>query len=106
MRAVKIIGWLGVIAMTAAIGNGFLNGNFTDDGGELLRNPWGIVSLVDLYVGFILFSIWIALREKSVGAKIVWIVLMMILGFFTGSVYLLKAAYESKGDKRVFLMGK
>ncbi len=106
MRAVKIIGWLGVIAMTAAIGNGFLNGNFTDDGGELLRNPWGIVSLVDLYVGFIIFSIWIALREKSVGAKIVWIVLMMILGFFTGSVYLLKAAYESKGDKRVFLMGK
>ena len=106
MRAVKIIGWLGVIAMTAAIGNGFLNGNFTDDGGELLRNPWGVVSLVDLYVGFILFSIWIALREKSVGAKIVWIVLMMILGFFTGSVYLLKAAYESKGDKRVFLMGK
>jgi len=106
MRAVKIIGWLGVIAMMAAIGNGFLNGNFTDDGGELLRNPWGIVSLVDLYVGFIIFSIWIALREKSVGAKIVWIVLMMILGFFTGSVYLLKAAYESKGDKRVFLMGK
>lgn len=106
MRAVKIIGWLGVIAMTVAIGNGFLNGNFTDDGGELLRNPWGIVSLVDLYVGFIIFSIWIALREKSVGAKIVWIVLMMILGFFTGSVYLLKAAYESKGDKRVFLMGK
>ncbi len=47
-----------------------------------------------------------SLREKSVGAKIVWIVLMMILGFFTGSVYLLKAAYESKGDRRVFLMGK
>ena len=106
MRAVKIIGWMGVMAMAAAIGNGFLNGNFTEDGGELLRNPWGIVSLVDLYVGFIIFSIWIALREKSVGAKIVWIVLMMILGFFTGSVYLLKAAYESKGDKRVFLMGK
>ncbi len=38
MRAVKIIGWMGVMAMAAAIGNGFLNGNFTEDGGELLRN--------------------------------------------------------------------
>lgn len=106
MKAIKILGWLGVLAMTLVIGNAFINGNFSEDGGELLRNPWGVVSLVDLYVGFILFSIWIVLREESLGAMVIWIVLMMILGFFIGSVYVLKAAYESKGDKEVFLMGR
>ena len=106
MKIIKLIGWVGLIAMTLVIGNGFINGSFTEDGGELLRNPWGVVSLVDLYVGFALFSIWIALREKSMGAKVVWIILMMILGFFTGSLYVLKAAYESKGDYDIFLKGK
>ncbi len=106
MKIIKLIGWIGFISMTIVIGNGFLNGNFLEDGGELLTNPWGIVSLVDLYVGFVLFSIWITLREKSLGSKIVWISLMMILGFFTGSIYVLKAAYESNGDYEIFLMGK
>lgn len=106
MKIVKLLGWLGVIAMTVVIGNAFINGSFTVDGGELLRNPWGVVSIVDLYVGFILFSIWIALREEKTVAIIIWIVFMMILGFFTGSIYVLKAAYESKGDKKIFLMGK
>ncbi len=33
---------------------------------KLLAMPWGIVSLVDLYVGFALFSIWIVYREKAI----------------------------------------
>jgi len=106
MRIIKILGWIGVIAMTLVIGNAFISGNFAEDGGELLRNPWGVVSLVDLYVGFILFSIWIVLREEKISAMVIWVAAMMILGFFTGSLYVLKAAYESKGDKEIFLMGK
>ncbi len=106
MKAIKILGWLGSVAMTVVIGNAFINGSFTEDGGELLKNPWGVVSLVDLYVGFILFSIWIFLREEKLSAIVIWVVFMMILGFFTGSIYVLKAAYESKGDKKIFLMGK
>jgi hypothetical protein len=82
-----------------------INGNFGQDGGELLRNPWGIVSLIDLYVGFALFSIWIALREKNVLAAIFWILLLMVLGFFTGSLYVLIALYRSKGNGLDFLLG-
>ncbi len=85
MKAAKLIAIIGIIAMTAVLVNGFVNGNFSQDGAELLANPWGIVSFVDLYVGFALFSIWIAFREKNLLLAIVWIVLMMVLGFFTGS---------------------
>ena len=31
----------------------------------LISNPWGIVSLVDLYVGFTVFSMWIWFREAD-----------------------------------------
>ncbi len=105
MKIAKIIAWIGLLGMTAVLLNGFINGDFGKDGGELLANPWGIVSIVDLYVGFLLFSMWIAFREKSVLSAVVWIILMMVLGFFTGSLYVLVALYRSKGDWLRFFLG-
>lgn len=98
MKIAQFFAWVGLIAMTLAIGNGFIAGDFGADGAELLANPWGIVSLVDLYVGFTLFSLWIAFREGSRLAAAVWILLMMTLGFFTASLYILIALYRSRGD--------
>lgn len=106
MKWVKLSAFLGLIAMTAVLVYGFTVGDFATDGAELLSNPWGIVSLVDLYTGFILFSGWIVYREKSGLRAAVWVILMMVLGFFTGSLYTLYAAYSSKGDWKVFWMGK
>lgn len=105
MKFGKVISLIGIIAMTLIIGSAFINGNFSRDGGELLRNPWGIVSLVDLYVGFVLFSLWIGFREKSILVASLWIVLMMVLGFFTGSLYVLVNLYQSKGDWLKFFLG-
>ena len=53
MKVAKTISLLGLLAMTAALISGFTIGNFREDGATLLSNPWGIVSIVDLYVGFI-----------------------------------------------------
>ncbi len=104
MKISKLIAWIGLIAMTLAIANGFIVGDFASDGAELMANPWGIVSLVDLYVGFTLFSLWIAFREGSRLVAGVWIVLMMTLGFFTGALYVLIALHQSKGDWATFFL--
>ncbi len=105
MKAAKVIAWIGLLAMTAVLLHGFINGSFSQDGAALLANPWGIVSLVDLYVGFALFSLWIAFREKHRYAAVIWIILMMVLGFFTASVYVLLALYQSKGDWLTLFLG-
>lgn len=105
MRTGKIIAWLGLIAMTLGLANGFINGDFFKDGASLFRNPWGVMSLVDLYVGFVLFSMWVAFREKHIFSKVIWITGMMILGFFTGALYVLYAFYTCKDDWQVFFMG-
>jgi len=106
MKAAKIIAWLGLIAMTIGLANGFINGDFLEDGAKLLDNPWGVMSLIDLYVGFALFSIWIVYREKSARKATIWVVIMMILGFFTGCIYLLKALYEADGDWSIVFHGR
>ena len=106
MRIAKIIALLGVAAMTGILIYAFAVGNFTEEGNILLSMPWGIVSLVDLYVGFTLFSAWIVYREKSVLRSVIWVFLMMTLGFFTASLYTFIALQASKGDWRQFWMGK
>ena len=97
MNIAKGISILGILAMTAVVLYGFTVGNFGQDGAVLRQNPWGIVSMVDLYTGFTLFSMWIVYREKSIVRSVVWVVLMMVLGFFAGSLYAFLALNASKG---------
>jgi hypothetical protein len=105
MKIAKVVALLGLLAMTAVLVYGFTVGDFAAEGNQLLSMPWGIVSLVDLYVGFVLFSGWIVYREKSAVRSILWVVLMMVLGFWTASLYALIALQTSGGDWRRFWMG-
>ena len=103
--AAKVIAILGLLAMTGIIAYAFLAGDFNAEGAWLLSHPWGRVSMVDLYVGFILFSLWIVYRERSVVRSAVWVVLMMVLGNWTAALYLLIALLTSKGDWKRFWLG-
>jgi hypothetical protein len=106
MRIAKIIALLGLAAMTGILIYGFRIGNFGVEGAQLLAMPWGIVSLVDLYVGFTLFSCWIVFREKAWLPSIIWVVLMMVLGFWAGALYTLIALQTSGNDWKRFWYGK
>ena len=106
MKIAKIISLLGVLAMTAVLVNGFTVGDFSGEGSQLISMPWGIVSLVDLYTGFVLFSGWIIYREKSLPVAILWTIAMMVLGFFAGSLYAFLTLQSSSGDWRKFWLGK
>ncbi|MCJ7432732.1 MAG: DUF1475 domain-containing protein [Anaerolineales bacterium] len=106
MKIAKFISILGILAMTVVLIYGFTVGNFFGEGSKLAAMPWGIVSLVDLYTGFTLFSAWIIYREKSLPIAILWTIAMMTLGFFAGSLYAFIALQTSGGDWRKFWLGK
>ena len=91
--------------MAGVLTYGFTIGDFSGEGSVLLSMPWGIVSLVDLYVGFILFSCWIVYRERSWPITVIWVILMMVFGFLTASLYVYIALHRSGGDWRRFWMG-
>jgi hypothetical protein len=106
MKIAKIVSFLGIFAMTAVLVYGFTVGDFFSEGSQLTAMPWGIVSLVDLYTGFVLFSGWIIYREKSLPMAILWTIAMLTLGFFAGSLYTFIALQTSGGDWRKFWLGK
>jgi hypothetical protein len=63
-------------------------------------------SLVDLYAGFTLFSRWIAFRQKSWLPAVVWVTLMLVLGFWTCALYTLIALQISGDDWKRFCYSK
>ena len=105
MKTAKILAFSGLIAMTLALLYGFMFGDFFKDGAQLLSNPWGVVSIVDLYVGFALFSGWIFYREKSRIKAVAWTILLLTLGFWAASLYLVISLKKSNGLGEKFWMG-
>lgn len=106
MKPVRVLAVIGLLAMTGVILYAFGFGDFASEGAWIISHPWGIVSLVDLYVGFALFSAWIIYRERSPLKAAVWVVLMIVLGNWTAALYVLLALNSSGGDWKKFWMGR
>ena len=93
------------VIMGGALAYGFIVGDFWEDGGELMDNPWGIVSLFDVYVGFFFFIGWIVYRESCPGLILGWAIAICVGGNVVAGIYAIIALYKSEGDATVFFMG-
>jgi hypothetical protein len=72
---------------------------------ELLRAPWMITSIVDVYVGIFFFTCWVAHREGSWWATLCWIPLFIVLGNMATAFYVLVTAFRARSDPTVFWNG-
>jgi len=94
------------LVMGGALAYGFIFGDFWKDGGALMRNPWGIVSLFDVYVGFFFFIGWVWYRECCPGVKLGWAVAILLGGNVVSGIYAVHALLKSQGDPAVFFLGE
>jgi uncharacterized protein DUF1475 len=95
-----------LLTMGAAIVWGFTVGDFWKEGAILMRLPWGVISVLDVYAGGALFSGWIAHRERSILRTSLWVVMIVVLGNLATSTYALLALLASGGDAKRFWMGR
>ena len=58
-------------------------------GSATFREPWVIATLFDAYWAFITFFVWVAWKEQSIAARLLWFVAIVLLGNFAMSAYLL-----------------
>lgn len=106
MKIVAVLASIGACAMIAILAFGFVTGDFGAEGRQLLAMPWGVVSLVDLYVGFLLFASWIIFREGVTLRSFCWVASVMILGNLAVCLYLLACVRSSGGDWASFFLGR
>ena len=85
---------------------GFIRGDFFNEGSILLSLAWGKVSLIDVYIGFLLFSGWVVYREKSLPIAFLWIILILLLGNFITSLYVTITLFKSGENFQSFWLGK
>jgi hypothetical protein len=106
MKLAKFVALIGALAQGGILIYGFSSGDFAAAGQFFFKDPWGIVSLVDVYVGFMFFCAWVIFREKNLIAALFWTAAIMILGNFPAGVYAFLALQSSGESWNRFWMGK
>lgn len=87
MIAVVRIGLaLGVAALFASIVYAALSADFFASFAQIGAMPWGLVSLIDLYLGFAVLAVLIGLVEPPAKAA-AWIVALFVLGNVVGAAW-------------------
>jgi hypothetical protein len=104
MRTIRIATAVLTVVMAITIIAGFVAGDFGDEGGEILDLAWGRVTLIDLYVGLVLFGGWVVIRERSMMA-VPWLLAFVVLGNLATAAYALKASLQSTSVSQ-FLTGR
>ena len=82
MNLVKTIAYLSTLIMGGIIIWANSKSNFLADAGKVAQTEWGIVTLVDLYIGFIFVGIWMCFREKGF-SRVAWLIGLFFLGNLT-----------------------
>lgn len=62
--------------------------------GPVIRDPWVVATLFDAYWGFIAFFLWVAWKEQSLTARILWFLSLIALGNLAIASYMLAQLFR------------
>lgn len=67
----------------------------------LVTHPWFIATLVDTYLAFFTYWLWVAYKERSWLARIVWLLLIFALGNMAMAGYALLTLFRLPKDATI-----
>lgn len=62
--------------------------------GATFRDPWVLATLADAYWGFIAVFVWVAWKEQSLPARLLWFLSLVALGNIAIAAYLLRELFS------------
>ena len=57
-------------------------------------HPWFIATLFDTYFAFLTFYAWVAYKETTALARIVWLIAILLLGNIAMAIYMLNQLFR------------
>ena len=99
---IRLAALVGTCALSGLIIWAVRSGDFSAAGAWLTGHPWGLVTLADLYFGFLVSAVFIAAVERDWRWSLFWILPLPVLGnVWTGVWLCLRAgriwsAYKSR----------
>lgn len=73
-----------------------LQSNLFKDWNFLGAIPWMRATLWDFYANVLVIYVWICYKEKGIGRKIVWLILLVTLGSIASCTYVLIQLFRLK----------
>lgn len=67
----------------------------------LVTHPWFIATLVDTYLAFFTYWLWVAYKERSLAARLLWLLLIFGLGNIAMAAYALIQLWKLPPDAGV-----
>lgn len=61
-------------------------------------NPWFQVTLLDAYFAFLTFYVWVAWKEQSTSARVLWFLAVILWGNFAMATYMLVQLFRTPTD--------
>jgi hypothetical protein len=108
MKALRVWFSFVIIAMTGVIIWASSRCALFDIPREVFSHPWFIATLLDAYLGFIAFWVWVAWKERSVAARVYWLAAILLWGNPAIAGYMLleiaKVRKDGGGLDAVFTM--
>ncbi len=62
---------------------------------DVLTHPWFVATLFDAYWAFVAFFVWVAWKEQSLAARLLWFVAIIALGNIAMAAYLLRELFAA-----------
>ena len=57
-------------------------------------HPWFIATLFDTYFAFLTFYAWVASKETSKAARVLWLIAILLLGNIAMAIYMLNQLFR------------
>jgi hypothetical protein len=68
---------------------------------SVIGHPWFIATLFDTYFAFLVFWGWVAYKERTILARIAWLVAILLLGNIAIAVYMLIQLWKLPPGSRI-----
>jgi hypothetical protein len=101
MGLLKILFALAFLAILSATSWASLQMPFWKTPQAVVEHPWFIATLVDTYLAFFTFWVWVAYKETSNLARAVWLLLIFALGNLAIAGYMLLQLFRLPPGARV-----
>ena len=93
--------WFGlvVVAMLAVTTWAQMQEGFLAALARIPSDPWFVATLFDTYFAFLAFFFWVCFRERSAFARVLWLILIFLLGNIAMATYALIQLVKLKPDE-------
>ncbi len=68
---------------------------------DVWTHPWFIATLVDAYWAFLTFFVWVAWKEQSLLARVLWLPAILALGNLAMAAYMLRELFRIPGGAAI-----